>query len=352
MPTRLKSKSWLAGLAIAAFGGLSAGAEEYPEMKLRMAHVLPPVITGAKVDQWFADEVNRRSGGKIEIEIFWSGSLGGATEILDLVSSGSVPLGATAQGFFPAELPLVGATNSVMMGFETHGQGSRTMTKMVEELDSLKAELRRNNIYPIFFHSLGGYRPFCTSPIETLEDFKGKKIRAWGKYIPKMWESLGATSVNVLPAEVYESLQRGTIDCAFYSHDFINLYKLHEVAKFTWKQHMGALPSWALWIAGDQWEAGLPENVKALMEEVGAEAMERDIAAVTEQEMTVLDTMVADHGVTVVDFKDWDKISTSLTEQLRADWIADMESRGLGDEARELMEFWEANATHPSTWQF
>ena len=53
---------WLPAIApkVAAAVGLSAGvakAEEYPELKLRLAHFVPSQLTGSKVDQWWADEI-------------------------------------------------------------------------------------------------------------------------------------------------------------------------------------------------------------------------------------------------------------------------------------------------------
>ena len=82
----------VATVAALAFAGF-AQAQEYPEMTLKIAHFVPANITGSKIDKWFADEVKRRSGGKIKIHIFWSESMGKANELLDLVGSGAVDEG-------------------------------------------------------------------------------------------------------------------------------------------------------------------------------------------------------------------------------------------------------------------
>lgn len=352
MKKRLREVLIGTGMAAAlAIPAASAQAEEYPELKLRMAHFVPAQLTGSKVDQWWADEINKRSGGKIKIEIFWAESLGKAKEILDLVSSGAVDLGATAQGYFPAELPLVGATNSVMLGFENHDEATRTTAEMVESLASMKAELKRNNVYPIFFHSLGGYRPFCTSPIETLADFRGKKMRSWGEYVPILWQSVGATGVNVLTNEIYEALQRGTVDCAFWSHDSANDVKLHEVAKYAWSHHLGAIPTWPVWVSWENWHGGWPESVKKLMTEVGMEAMERDIRLTGENNKKALKTMVEEHGVKVVQFKEWDKLVATMPDMLQI-WLDNMEKRRLGKEAKEVAAFWQERATPLKDWDF
>src|SRR5688572_26467168 len=83
-------------------------AQDYPAMNLRFAHYLPATLAGSMVDKWFADEIQRRSGGKIKINILWAESMGKAPELLDLVAKGAVDMSATSQGYFPAQLPLVG----------------------------------------------------------------------------------------------------------------------------------------------------------------------------------------------------------------------------------------------------
>ena len=80
-------------------------AQDYPEMKLRLAHFLTPNFPGSQVDKWFADEVKARSNGKIKIEIFYAGSLGKATELLDLVSSGAVRRSSRPRGPYRGQEP-------------------------------------------------------------------------------------------------------------------------------------------------------------------------------------------------------------------------------------------------------
>ncbi len=228
-------------LSLAA-GIVPAAAEDYPSMTLKMAHVVPPAFPGAPVDQWFADQVQKRSGGKIKIQIFWAGSMGKPTELLDLVGSGAVDMAAVPAGYFPSKLPLTGMTNSVMMLFDDNELAVEVTEELVQKNKGIRDELKRNNIYPIFFHGIGTYRPFCNKPVATMADFKGLKVRSWGEYVPVLWQSLGATGVDVLPAEIYESLQRGTINCAFWPYDAIYSNKLYEVGKYASDLSFGAIP--------------------------------------------------------------------------------------------------------------
>lgn len=55
---------------------------------------------------------------------------------------------------------------------------------------------------------------FCKSPVASLADLSGLKIRASGRMTAKLLEALGAQSVNIGFGEVPGALQRGVIDCA------------------------------------------------------------------------------------------------------------------------------------------
>jgi TRAP-type C4-dicarboxylate transport system substrate-binding protein len=93
---------WIAG---------SADAQQYPKTVLRFAHFVPATLPGATVDQWFADELAKRTSGQITMQIFWAESMGKSMELLKMASQGGVDIAATAAGYFPSQIPmLAGAT--------------------------------------------------------------------------------------------------------------------------------------------------------------------------------------------------------------------------------------------------
>ncbi len=55
---------------------------------------------------------------------------------------------------------------------------------------------------------------FCKTPVESLADLKGKKIRGSGRMTTKFLEALGAEGINVAFSEVPGALERGVVDCA------------------------------------------------------------------------------------------------------------------------------------------
>ena len=113
MKTVLSRLALMGAFALtSAFGVSGANA-----VTLQMNHQMPATAVGSKVDQWFADEIEKRTGGEVKIKIFWSEGLGKANETLSLLQSGAIDMAGLSPGYFPAQLPLFTAPNSSWTGW-------------------------------------------------------------------------------------------------------------------------------------------------------------------------------------------------------------------------------------------
>lgn len=336
----------LAAALAAATIAPAAAQEEYPRMNLRLAHAFPATWAQTEVDQWWADQIRERSGGNIRINMMWAGAGGAPLEILNLVGSGAVPLGAVPPSYFSNELPLTSAPNSLPLTFTSNEEALRVMTGLVENVPAMQEELKANNIWPLYFSTLNTYQPLCNKPIATVDDFEGLRIRTFGAYQPALWESLGAIGVNVLPAELYEGMQKGRVDCAFYSTDLHFATKMYEVGKHMTSLGFGPQPTWPIWVNYETWESW-PQNVKDLFTEVSREAAQRSIEATTKAGEEALKAL-KDNGVIVTEFTDHERLR-EVAPDFKAVWLAEMERLGKGDEARSVLEYWNANDDDPNS---
>ena len=254
------------------------------------------------------------------------------------MGKGAANFGITITSFFPDKLPLIGVTNSLPMGFKNPRQAQIIHTELVERIPEMQEELKRNGVWPLFWHGLGEFRTVCTKPIATIEDYKGLKIRSYGLYVPKIWESLGAVGVTAFPAEMYEGLQRGQIDCAYFPHDLALSFKLQEVAKFANTANFGAITTWPIFVNYENWQEW-PDNVKKLMMEVADEAAQLDRERVVKTDRDALKEMVRLGGMKEIEFKDQEKLE-KISPDFYGIWIKSMEKKGLGDPARRIVEYW------------
>ena len=70
---------------------------------------------------------------------------------------------------------------------------------------------------------------YCNTPIQSVNDFKGLKIRSFTPSMAALIEHLGGTPITLQFSEVYPALQRGVADCAVTSPTSGNTGKWPEV---------------------------------------------------------------------------------------------------------------------------
>jgi TRAP-type C4-dicarboxylate transport system substrate-binding protein len=289
----------LAGIAALASAPV-ARAQDYPEMSLKMAHGMPETYTQSEeADKWFFSELERRTGGKIKVQIFWNGSLARPKEVFDMVGKGGVAFGGDGQGYYPAALPLNTMPNALVgtLTFGSASQASIITREIFEKFPEMQEEFKALGIWPLYFNSVTSFRVACTKPILKIEDLKNKKIRQFSAYHPKLWESLGAVGVTVLPAEIYEGLQRGRLDCAFYSYPALQTQKLYEQAKYISTANLGGGATWPVVVNYDLYHNKWPANVRKLLAELAAEAEKRSAAADTAAGEKSLEAMKANGAI-------------------------------------------------------
>lgn len=324
--------------ALTALSPASANAQNYPEMNIRVAHFFSSAAVQSQIDAWWASEIEKRSGGKIKVKIFWAESMGKASEVLDLVGSGAVEMGATAPGYFPSRLPLSGITNSLPLVFKSNRQ-AQLITTALAEMPDIQEEHKRNKVWPVFYHSINNFKLLCTKPVAKLADIKGLKIRSYGEYVPKMWEALGAVGINTMTPELYEGLERGKLDCSYFPDELSGGLKLYEVAKYESTADFGAIPTWPIYVNYDLWHNKWPAEVKALIAQVSKEAAARDIEMVAAAGRSALEKATKDNGVKVVTFQDQPQLVETAPDFM-AMWVANMKKKGLGDAAQRIADKW------------
>jgi hypothetical protein len=92
---------------------------------LKLNSQWPATTAGSKVDQWFADEVKKRTNGEVEIRIFWSEALGKANENLSLMQNGAVEMGAMSPRLLPEAVALPHGAQLDADGDEQRQAGER-----------------------------------------------------------------------------------------------------------------------------------------------------------------------------------------------------------------------------------
>ncbi|MDA0662103.1 MAG: C4-dicarboxylate TRAP transporter substrate-binding protein [Proteobacteria bacterium] len=285
-----------------------------------------------KPTEWFSEKIKERTGGKIDIKLYYSGALGKANEILPLVSKGAIDMGALVQGYFTSNLPFAAMTNSLPMTFFDPEVAMYAAIALEKTNQSQIDEFKKNNIKPLVYRYLPNYKLICTKPVRTMADLKKLKVRTFGNYMPKMFAAIDVTPVNVLPTDNYEALKRGTMDCSYLTDANFLAYKLHEVAKYIIDVKFGGIHAYFLAMNLDKFNA-MPANVQKLFVETGLEATKYSSEVTKQSEADALKTMVA-AGAEIVKFEDQDKLNAAVPDMVKL-WIEEMAGQGLEKEAAQ-----------------
>lgn len=329
-----------AAMVLATAAALVGATGAAHAVTLQMNHQMPSTAVGSKVDMWFAEEVEKRTDGEVKVKIFWSEGLGAAKETLSLLNNDAIHMAGLSPGYFPAQLPLFTAPNSFPMAINNICEAHRLMGRLTEEVPGYMEEAEANGIRPLFFHVLNPYLLVSKKPITSVADMQGVKMRTWGAHMPRMVEAAGGTPVTLSLPEIYEALDRGVVDAAPFAVDLVLTYNIHEVAKHISEITLWDGPTWGVWITDDAWSS-LSAEQQRIVSEVAEEAKQRDLEAVGKAAEEARETLEA-KGVTFHEFpaeeaKAWKAELPDFFEE----WVAEMEEKGKGDDARQAVSIWQ-----------
>ena len=218
-------------LAMLTALSISASAES-PEIVLRLAETQTETYPATMGAIEFARLVNERSEGRIKIECYTGGQLGGDEQaIIEQVQFGAIDLTRVNLAPMTEFAPIL---NLFQMPFLF--ENSEHMYKVIDsELGQQMLDSVENSNFVGLALYEAGTRKFYNSvrPITCLDDIKGLKLRTTqSQLIIDMVEALGAVPTPMAFGEVYSSLQTGVIDGAENNWVSYDQNSHFEVAKY------------------------------------------------------------------------------------------------------------------------
>lgn len=203
-----------AGIAsILAAGVAPAVHAQGATMRWRIASSFPKsldTIFGA-VDV-FTKKVSEMTGGKFVITTHAAGELMPAFGVLDGASNGTVEMAHTAPYYFFGKDPTYALDCAIPFGLN-----SRQMTAWMYEGNGLKLTREFYAKVGIVNFPMGNTGAqmggWYRKEIKSVADIKGLKFRVGG-FGGKVIERLGAVPQNIPGGEIYQALEKGTIDAA------------------------------------------------------------------------------------------------------------------------------------------
>ena len=207
--------------------GASAASADILDVHMSIPKDLTFLADSAKL---MDKSLRNMSGGEQGLNLFGSGELVPAGEILENVSSGAIPAGWTFLGQWGGKVPVAqiaatpfGAGPDALAAWMHVGGGLEIVQRGFDPLNIKVMACHVTAPEP------GGW---FNKEINSVEDFKGLKMRIAGVGA-KVLNELGASAQFMPGGEIYLALERGRIDATEFSMPIIDKdFGFNQIAKF------------------------------------------------------------------------------------------------------------------------
>lgn len=226
---RVFLKTLIATVALAAFG--SVAAQDIKERQFKLGLQNPkghPLVTGAEK---FAEIVAAKSGGKLKVNLFPGGVLGGDAATVSALQGGVVEMTALNSGILASQVKEFAIYDFPFM-FATPAEADAVVDGPLGQ--KLHASLADKGIVGLAYWELG-FRNITNSKraINKVEDLEGLKLRVIPNAINVDWvKAVGANPTPMAFPEVYAALESKAIDGQENPLNVILANKFAEVQKF------------------------------------------------------------------------------------------------------------------------
>lgn len=203
-----------AGIAGVLATGIAPAVHAQAAIRWRMASSFPKSLNtiygGGEV---FANAVKAMSGGKFEISVHAGGELMPPFGVVDGVQNGTVEMAHTVPYYFYGKNPAFALGSAVPFGLNArqmtawmkHGNGRKLMNEFYASYNFLSFSGGNTGT------QMGGW---FRKEVKGIADFKGMKMRLGGGLVGEVMQKLGAVPQSIPGGEIYQALEKGTIDSA------------------------------------------------------------------------------------------------------------------------------------------
>ena len=251
--------------AILFIGALFASAASAQEYTLRIQLAYGPETISGELAQTFADDVEVMSGGRVNIELFFSSSLVKSVETFDAAISGILDADMTGATYQTGKNPAFQFVGDIMGGYETPWQQYAWLYHN-GGYDMANALYNQYGMQLIGWWIYGQEAMSSSVPLAGPADLKEWKFRSPPGLESEIFAEMGAKPVVMDFVEIFTALESGIIDGADASgianNRDLGLYDLVGHATYP---GFHSMPADHLAINRKVWD-GLPEDIQQIIE--------------------------------------------------------------------------------------
>lgn len=267
----------------------------------------------------FSKDIERMSGGKLEIKFYEPGALVPALECFDAVSKGAIESCWTTPGYDTGKYPALAFFTTVPFG---PGLGEFLAWKWFGGGNKLRDEIYAK-------HGMISFDCFCTGPetsgwfrneVKSLDEMKGLKMRFFGLGA-KVMQKLGVSTQLLAGADIFPALERGVIDATEFSMPMMDIkLGFHQIAKFNYFPGWHQLTSCSHFLMNKKAFDALPDAYKAMIEVAAGHQVAYTYAETEAMQFGAMAEMRDKHGVKI---KRWTDDDLATLEKVWLEVVAE-----------------------------
>ena len=286
----------LGAVALSALSGAAIAQE-----KMRISLQLPLTSHLGENLVLFEKEVEERTGGAIDVEIYDSATLYKDKEVPAAVGSGAIEAGVASLTRYVGDAPVVDVFYMPFL-FNTEDKVRAAVAEGSPVRTILEEEIAKTGGQVLYWQAYGGAILLSQDdPIRTPEDMKGKKARVFGKTLGDFVTAAGGAPTLISGSEQYLAYQRGTVDVGMTGISGVKSRKLWEVMDTITKTNHANIEF--VVVVNSDWWAGLSPEVQGHIQ-AAAQVAQDDVRDRMSSIEAAAYKAAEENGMTIVELSD------------------------------------------------
>ncbi|MGG1662729.1 TRAP transporter substrate-binding protein [Brevibacillus sp. NRS-1366] len=259
----------------------ASSGESKPTYTFKLAHITPPTHMWHLAAEKFKEDLDKRSGGRMKVEIYPSSQLGTEADMVQQIGAGSVDFGFITAAYLSSRSPSFAAW---FTPYAFKDLQAANEARKADVSKKILGTLEQQGLVGLDY-LFAGQRVmlFKDKEVSKPEDMAGLKLRVTpSPPLTDFYQSAGASTEGLPLPEVYSAVQTGVIDGMDMDLDATITNKYYEVVKY------GAVTNHMVWpavaMASKSTFDKMPDEDKMIVREAIAAAADFSAATRAGQE--------------------------------------------------------------------
>lgn len=215
----------LLGAGLVAVPGITLAAD----VTLRISLQLPLKSHLGQNLVMFEKEVEEKSAGEIDVQIYDSAQLYKDKEVPAAVGSGAIEMGVASLTRYVGDVPAVDIFYQPFL-FDSTDKVNKAVAKDSTVRGPIDEAIQGTGSNVLWWQAYGGAVMLSNSnAVKSPADMEGKKVRVFGKTLGDFVSATGGAPTLISGSEQYLAYQRGTVDYGMTGVSGVKSRKLWEV---------------------------------------------------------------------------------------------------------------------------